>query len=121
MGSQVASRAAADAWVLPAARLTHLQQLEPESIQIMRAVVFAWPAAQHRWDARKQRPERWRLYNARENPGEGLRVFPISNWTELDISQYVYLESIPIVPLYYSAERPVVERDGSLIMVDGHP
>ncbi len=72
----------------------------------------------HRWDPKVQRPELWKLYNARKHKGESMRVFPLSNWTELDIWQYIYLEDIPIVPLYYSAARPVVERDGALIMVD---
>jgi sulfate adenylyltransferase subunit 2 len=80
--------------------------------------VFSFRSAQHRWDPKRQRPELWRQYNARKNKGESLRVFPLSNWTELDIWQYIHLEHIPIVPLYYSAERPVVERDGALIMVD---
>jgi sulfate adenylyltransferase subunit 2 len=80
--------------------------------------IFSIRSAQHRWDPKKQRPELWRLYNARKAKGESLRVFPLSNWTELDIWQYIYLENIPIVPLYYAAERPVVERDGTLIMVD---
>jgi sulfate adenylyltransferase subunit 2 len=80
--------------------------------------VFSFRSAQHRWDPKRQRPELWRQYNARKNKGESLRVFPLSNWTELDIWQYIHLEQIPIVPLYYSAERPVVERDGTLIMVD---
>ena len=80
--------------------------------------VFSFRSAQHRWDPKNQRPELWRLYNARKGPGESVRVFPISNWTELDIWQYIHLENIPIVPLYYAAERPVVERSGSLIMVD---
>ncbi|WP_374576071.1 sulfate adenylyltransferase subunit CysD [Phenylobacterium sp.] len=80
--------------------------------------IFSFRSAQHRWDPKNQRPELWRLYNARKNKGESIRVFPISNWTELDIWQYIHLESIPIVPLYFSAERPVVERDGALIMVD---
>jgi sulfate adenylyltransferase subunit 2 len=70
------------------------------------------------WDPKNQRPELWSLYNAKVNKGESIRVFPMSNWTELDIWQYVYLENIPIVPLYYAAKRPVVERHGSLIMVD---
>jgi sulfate adenylyltransferase subunit 2 len=70
------------------------------------------------WDPKNQRPELWNLYNARHNPGETLRVFPLSNWTELDVWLYIYLEDIPIVPLYYAAERPVVERDGQIIMVD---
>jgi sulfate adenylyltransferase subunit 2 len=80
--------------------------------------IFSFRSAQHRWDPKNQRPELWRLYNARKNKGESIRVFPISNWTELDIWQYIHLENIPIVPLYFSAERPVVERDGALIMVD---
>jgi len=80
--------------------------------------IFSIRSAQHRWDPKKQRPELWRLYNARKAKGESIRVFPLSNWTELDIWQYIYLENIPIVPLYYAAERPVVERDGTLIMVD---
>ena len=80
--------------------------------------IFSFRSANHRWDPKNQRPELWRLYNTRKNPGESIRVFPISNWTELDIWQYIYLENIPIVPLYFSAERPVVERDGTLIMVD---
>jgi sulfate adenylyltransferase subunit 2 len=80
--------------------------------------IFSFRSANHRWDPKNQRPELWRLYNARKAKGESIRVFPISNWTELDIWQYIYLENIPIVPLYFSAERPVVERDGTLIMVD---
>ena len=72
----------------------------------------------HRWDPKNQRPELWSLYNGRINPGEEVRVFPLSNWTELDVWQYVYLENIEIVPLYLAAKRPVVERDGTLIMVD---
>ena len=72
----------------------------------------------HRWDPKNQRPELWRLYNGRINKGEEVRVFPLSNWTELDIWQYIYLENIDIVPLYFARERPVVERDGTLIMVD---
>ncbi|WP_175672247.1 sulfate adenylyltransferase subunit CysD [Burkholderia ambifaria] len=75
-------------------------------------------SAQHRWDPKRQRPELWSLYNARKRKGESLRVFPISNWTELDIWQYIQLHDIPIVPLYFAKERPVVERDGALIMVD---
>jgi sulfate adenylyltransferase subunit 2 len=75
-------------------------------------------SAQHRWDPKRQRPELWRLYNTRKAKGETLRVFPLSNWTELDIWQYIYQERIAIVPLYFAAERPVVERDGTLIMVD---
>ena len=80
--------------------------------------VFSFRSARHRWDPKQQRPELWSLYNARKRPGESLRVFPLSNWTELDVWQYIYLEQIPIVPLYFAAERPVVERDGTLIMVD---
>ena len=80
--------------------------------------VFSIRTAQHRWDPKQQRPELWRLYNARKHPGESVRVFPLSNWTELDVWQYINLEKIPIVPLYYAAPRPVVERDGTLIMVD---
>jgi len=80
--------------------------------------VFSFRTSQHRWDPKNQRPELWKLYNTRKHRGESIRVFPLSNWTELDIWQYIHLENIPIVPLYYSAERPVVERDGTLIMVD---
>ncbi len=80
--------------------------------------IFSFRSSQHRWDPKAQRPELWRLYNARKHKGESIRVFPISNWTELDIWQYIHLESIPIVPLYFAAPRPVVERDGGLIMVD---
>ncbi|MBW8826929.1 MAG: sulfate adenylyltransferase subunit CysD [Acidobacteria bacterium] len=80
--------------------------------------IFSVRTAQHRWDAKQQRPELWRLYNVRKNVGESIRVFPLSNWTELDVWQYIHLEEIPIVPLYYAAPRPVVERDGTLIMVD---
>jgi sulfate adenylyltransferase subunit 2 len=80
--------------------------------------IFSLRTAQHRWDPKSQRPELWRLYNARKHKGESIRVFPLSNWTELDIWQYIYLENIPIVPLYFAARRPVVERDGTLIMVD---
>ncbi|MDZ4373450.1 MAG: sulfate adenylyltransferase subunit CysD [Phenylobacterium sp.] len=80
--------------------------------------IFSFRTAEHRWDPKNQRPELWRLYNTRKRPGESIRVFPISNWTELDVWQYIHLEQIPIVPLYLAAERPVVERDGALIMVD---
>ena len=72
----------------------------------------------HRWDPKQQRPELWRLYNTRMRKGESIRVFPLSNWTELDVWQYIYRENIPIVPLYFARERPVIERDGTLIMVD---
>ena len=78
--------------------------------------VFSFRTASHRWEPRSQRPELWRLYNPRVNPGESLRVFPLSNWTELDVWEYVHLEGIPIVPLYFAAPRPVVARDGTLIM-----
>ena len=80
--------------------------------------IFSFRTAQHRWDPKRQRPELWKLYNARKHKGESLRVFPLSNWTELDIWQYIYQQNIPIVPLYFSALRPVVQRDGALIMVD---
>ncbi|MBS0445523.1 MAG: sulfate adenylyltransferase subunit CysD [Proteobacteria bacterium] len=80
--------------------------------------IFSFRSAQHRWDPKSQRPELWHLYNGRKHKGESMRVFPISNWTELDIWQYIYLENVPIVPLYFSAMRPVVRRDGTLIMVD---
>jgi sulfate adenylyltransferase subunit 2 len=80
--------------------------------------VYSFRDEKHRWDPKNQRPELWNLYNSRVKKGESIRVFPISNWTELDIWQYIYLENIPIVPLYYSAKRPVVEKDGTLIMVD---
>ncbi|MEC7242159.1 MAG: sulfate adenylyltransferase subunit CysD [Myxococcota bacterium] len=80
--------------------------------------IFSFRTAQHRWDPKNQRPELWNVYNARIHKGESIRVFPLSNWTELDVWQYIYLENIPIVPLYFSAERPVVERDGVLILVD---
>jgi sulfate adenylyltransferase subunit 2 len=80
--------------------------------------VFSFRSAQHRWDPKNQRPELWSLYNARRHPGESIRVFPLSNWTELDVWQYIHHERIPIVPLYFAAERPVVERGGTLIMVD---
>jgi sulfate adenylyltransferase subunit 2 len=80
--------------------------------------VFSFRNAQHRWDPKNQRPELWQLYNGRVRKGESIRVFPMSNWTELDIWQYIYQEEIPIVPLYFAKKRPVVERDGMLIMVD---
>jgi sulfate adenylyltransferase subunit 2 len=80
--------------------------------------VFSFRTAQHRWDPKNQRPELWKLYNAKKKKGESIRVFPLSNWTELDIWQYIWLHNVPIVPLYFAAERPVVERDGTLIMVD---
>lgn len=80
--------------------------------------VFSFRSTSHRWDPKTQRPELWNLYNSRIHKGESMRVFPLSNWTELDIWQYIYLEEIPIVPLYLAKMRPVVERDGTLIMVD---
>jgi sulfate adenylyltransferase subunit 2 len=80
--------------------------------------VFSFRNAQHAWDPKNQRPELWRIYNTRVNKGESIRVFPLSNWTELDVWQYVLKENIPIVPLYFAKKRPVVERDGALIMVD---
>ena len=80
--------------------------------------VFSFRNANHAWDPKNQRPELWRVYNTRVKPGESIRVFPLSNWTELDIWQYIMMENIPIVPLYYAAKRPIVERDGTLIMVD---
>jgi sulfate adenylyltransferase subunit 2 len=80
--------------------------------------VYSFRDRNHRWDPKNQRPELWNLFNGKINKGESIRVFPMSNWTELDVWQYIYLESIPIVPLYFAKERPVVERDGVLIMVD---
>ena len=80
--------------------------------------IFSFRTANHRWDPKCQRPELWNIYNAKVRPGESIRAFPLSNWTELDVWQYIYLENIPIVPLYYAAVRPVVERDGMLIMAD---
>src|SRR3982751_4044423 len=80
--------------------------------------IFSFRTAAHGWDPKKQRPELWNLYNARKNKGESIRVFPISNWTELDVWQYIQLNDIPIVPLYFAGKRPTVERDGMLLMVD---
>ncbi len=80
--------------------------------------IFSFRSANHRWDPKNQRPELWNLYNARKTRGESIRVFPLSNWTELDIWQYIHLENIPIVPLYFAATRATVERDGLLLMVD---
>ena len=80
--------------------------------------IFSFRSANHRWDPQHQRPELWRLYNARKARGESIRVFPLSNWTELDVWQYIHLENIPIVPLYFAAPRPTVERDGLLLMID---
>ena len=80
--------------------------------------IFSFRTANHQWDPRNQRPELWSIYNTRVGLGESMRVFPLSNWTELDVWQYIYVEDIPIVPLYYAEERPVVKRDGVLIMVD---
>ena len=80
--------------------------------------VFSFRDAQHRWDPRNQRPELWKVYNSRINKGESIRVFPLSNWTELDIWMYIHKENIPIVPLYYAKERPIVKRDNMMIMID---
>lgn len=80
--------------------------------------IFSFRSKSHRWDPKAQRPELWSLYNTRIAPGESVRIFPLSNWTEIDIWQYIHRESIPLVPLYFAAKRPVVERDGMLIMVD---
>jgi sulfate adenylyltransferase subunit 2 len=80
--------------------------------------IFSFRSAQHRWDPKNQRPELWQLYNGRVRKGESIRVFPLSNWTELDIWQYIYQEEIPIVPLYFAKTRPIVERDGMLILAD---
>ena len=80
--------------------------------------VYSFRDSKHRWDPKNQRPELWNIYNGKVNKGESIRVFPLSNWTELDIWQYIYLEGIPIVPLYLAAEREVIERDGTLIMID---
>jgi len=80
--------------------------------------IFSFRTDKHQWDPKNQRPELWNIYNAKKSKGESIRVFPISNWTELDVWQYIYRESIPIVPLYFSEKRPVVERDGVLILVD---
>lgn len=80
--------------------------------------VYSFRDSKHRWDPKNQRPELWNIYNGKVNKGESIRVFPLSNWTELDIWQYIYLEGIPIVPLYFAAEREVIEHDGTLIMID---
>jgi sulfate adenylyltransferase subunit 2 len=80
--------------------------------------VFSFRSSQHRWDPKNQRPELWQLYNARKNAGESIRVFPLSNWTELDVWQYVHVENVPLVPLYFAKPRPIVRRSGQLIMVD---
>ena len=80
--------------------------------------VFSFRSAQHRWDPKNQRPELWHLYNARKRRGESIRVFPLSNWTELDVWEYIEREEIPVVPLYFAAERPMVRRNGTLLMVD---
>jgi sulfate adenylyltransferase subunit 2 len=80
--------------------------------------IFSFRNANHVWDPKNQRPELWRVYNTRINKGESIRVFPLSNWTELDIWQYIMMENIPIVPLYFAAKRPVIARDGTLLMVD---
>jgi sulfate adenylyltransferase subunit 2 len=80
--------------------------------------IFSFRTSEHRWDPKNQRPELWNIFNSNINKGESIRVFPLSNWTELDIWQYIHLENIPIVPLYFSKERPIVDRDGILILVD---
>jgi sulfate adenylyltransferase subunit 2 len=80
--------------------------------------IFSFRSTEHRWDPKQQRPELWRLYNARKHQGESIRVFPLSNWTELDVWQYIYHEGIPVVPLYFAKQRPVIERDGMLMMLD---
>ncbi|MDE2342038.1 MAG: sulfate adenylyltransferase subunit 2, partial [Betaproteobacteria bacterium] len=80
--------------------------------------VFSFRSPTHRWDPKAQRPELWALYNTKKSPGESIRVFPLSNWTELDVWQYIHHEQIPVVPLYFAKKRPVVERDGMLVMVD---
>src|SRR6266850_7879226 len=80
--------------------------------------IFSFRSAQHHWDPKNQRPELWRVYNCRKHQGESIRVFPLSNWTELDVWQYIHRERIPVVPLYFAKERPVVERNGALILVD---
>ncbi len=80
--------------------------------------IFSFRSANHRWDPKNQRPELWRLYNARKTRGESIRVFPLSNWTELDVWQYIHLENIPIVPLYFAAKRPTIDRDGLILMID---
>ncbi|MFN2332744.1 MAG: phosphoadenosine phosphosulfate reductase family protein, partial [Halomonas sp.] len=79
--------------------------------------VYSFRDRNHAWDPRNQRPELWNLYNGQHKKGESIRVFPLSNWTELDVWQYLWLENVPVVPLYFAAERPVVDRDGTLIMV----
>jgi sulfate adenylyltransferase subunit 2 len=82
--------------------------------------IFSFRSAMHQWNPKQQRPELWNLYNAKKNQGEGIRVFPLSNWTELDIWHYIYQENIPVVPLYFAKKRAVVVRDGMLLMVDDH-
>ncbi|MDR4462210.1 MAG: sulfate adenylyltransferase subunit CysD [Nitrospirales bacterium] len=82
--------------------------------------ILSFRTTTHRWDPKNQRPELWNIFNTRVRPGESLRVFPLSNWTELDVWQYIFLEKIPIVPLYLAKERPIVERNGTLLMVDDH-
>jgi len=89
-----------------------------EEVSRAKERVFSFRSANHRWDPKNQRPELWRIYNAKKAQNQSIRVFPISNWTELDVWQYIHLESIPIVPLYFAAKRPTVRRDGLLLMVD---
>ena len=106
---------ALDQWQFDAA-IGGARRDEEKSRAKERGVSFR--SAQHRWDPKQQRPELWDVYNTRIHAGESVRVFPLSNWTELDVWLYIYRENIPVVPLYFAAERPVVERDGALIMVD---
>jgi sulfate adenylyltransferase subunit 2 len=89
-----------------------------EEVSRAKERVFSFRSATHRWEPKNQRPELWNLYNARKRPGESIRVFPLSNWTELDVWQYIYIEDVPVVPLYFAKQRPVVDRDGMLILVD---
>ena len=91
-----------------------------EEISRAKERIFSFRDTRHQWDPKNQRPELWTLYNARKHKGESVRVFPLSNWTELDVWHYIHLENIPVLPLYFAATRKVVERDGSLIMVDDH-
>ena len=88
------------------------------SLNTLKERVYSFRDQNHRWDPKNQRPELWNLYNGKVNKGESIRVFPLSNWTELDVWQYIHLEKIPIVPLYFAKERPVVDRNGVLILVD---
>lgn len=89
-----------------------------EEVSRAKERIFSFRTATHQWDPRMQRPELWRLYNSKKHPGESIRVFPLSNWTELDVWRYIRAESIPVVPLYFAKPRPVVRRDGAWVMVD---